>query len=172
MQVKTRDFAFVTGETYDTIRNVYGRPGRSPRDPGSTGQIDFSSHRRFIFEDAVAWRLTRDIQATGLEWTVAASLVRREDPTYWAFNRGKDKATDLFAVWQVKDASGKIKWPAWVGSIDEISEVVVCDQQKGTVSGIRMVSIGAAIAEAKRLANAAGYAVVGREFDASDGGEN
>lgn len=176
MDVRTQAFAAITGETYNTIRNIYGRPGRAPREPGPAGETDFRSHRRFIFADAVAWRITRNLAALGLEWDAAASLIYRERPTYWAFdaNPAKAKVTDLLAVWPIKNAAEKIEWAAWVGSLEEITEVVCADQQKGTIAAIRMVSIGVAIAEAEQLAKAAGFAVVRGEFvaipdDESDG---
>ena len=157
--VKTQEFGATIGEAYTTVRNVYGRPGREPRRPGPGG-VDFQkgSHRRFVAADAIAWRITRDLTALGIDWDVAADLVRREqvaDRGMLLDNIGKI----FFAVW---DAGAPVAAPGfagWLGSPAEIAEIVSLDAERhGAPVSVRMVSLANSFATAISIAAEAGYA--------------
>jgi hypothetical protein len=161
MLVKTAEFTLIVGETYSIVRNVYGRPGREPRTPGP-GDFEPGMTRRYGWEDAVAWRITRLLCETGLTWDEAASVVNREDVASFALRQPNDASGSFFAVWSIYAEPG---FAAWAGTIEAVAEILSGDNSdKGPVQTVRMVSLNRALVEARDLALKARYAPEGDGF--------
>ena len=168
MHLKTASFTEVVGETYTIVRNVYGRPGREPRQPGD-GDFEHGHTRKFGWADAVAWRMTRDLSELGMTWDDAASLMHREYAADRALKAAQDGAGLFFAVWPVAPIDAETPqaelWAAGRGAPAEIAEMVEHDGRNyGAVLAVRMISVARSIATAKRLAISAGYVPHGNGF--------
>ncbi|WP_028711021.1 hypothetical protein [Paracoccus pantotrophus] len=159
-KIRTEAFAKIVNENYTTVRNVYGREGREPRQPGPVGRVDFvrGTHRRYVFADAVAWRITRELCALGMVWDNAAEIVRRECIADRVLKDDSGALTD-FGVWQVVE-DGDVQWAAWAGSMSEIIEIAEHDRARGDVWNVRLISLSQAVDTARYLAEVAGYRVV------------
>ena len=164
---KTQQFASILGETYTVVRNVYGRPGREPRQPGPSGDVDFQkgAHRRFVVADALAWTITRDLTALGLTWDEAAPLVRRERVADAMMVEGIELTGQLFAAWVIQTDKGH-ETAAWRGSVSEIADLIAHDQEGGSVLAVRMISLKASFETAVRKAADAGFEFIEGEFRA------
>lgn len=159
--IKTQEFCGITAESYATVRNVYGRPGREPRMPGPNGEVDFAAgrHRRYVFADALAWRFARNLSSHSLDWDTVAPIVSREQIADNILNANATGKGEFFAIWPcAKD--GKIQWAAWRGSPTEIASIVEHDSIDCQIDSVFMVSCDKVINEATELALVAGYAVV------------
>ncbi|MBS0573131.1 MAG: hypothetical protein JSS08_07760 [Proteobacteria bacterium] len=159
--LKTQEFANAIGETYTTVRNVYGRAGREPRKPGALREIDFAkgTHRRFVVADALAWRITRDLCALGLDWNQAAEIVRQERVADWAAGHVVEPDA-FFGTW-----TGDHGWGARRGTMAEITELAEVDSRKfGRVGAVRIISIYDSVRKAEAIARDAGYELVDGEI--------
>jgi hypothetical protein len=165
MMVKTQEFTSIVGESYATVRNVYGRPGREPRQPGPIGEADFArgSHRRYVFADALAWRFARRISGHSLDWDTAASIVERERPADSLVKPEGAVVGQFFAIWQVT-TEDRTQWASWRGRPSEIAEVIEHYVKTGEVTDVLMISCESVWEEALELARAAGYYVRDGEF--------
>jgi hypothetical protein len=165
--LKTQEYSIIVGETYHVVRNVYGREGRAPRNPGPRGEAaDFADgkHRRFVFADALAWRITRELCALGMEWDKAAEIVRLERPADAFLSEDYRDKPQFFAVWPTSGDSEK--FAAHLGEISEISEIVEFDAETyGPVHPIRMISVDVAQGKAIALMEAAGYQLIDGEIE-------
>ncbi len=159
--IKTQEFCGIVAETYSTIRNVYGRPGREPRMPGPDGEVDFAAgrHRRYVFADALAWRFARSLSGHSLDWDTAADIIEREGIADVILNAESIVKGEFFAVWPCK-AEGKTQWAAWRGLPCDIAAMVEHDSRDCEIESVLMVSCDKVMKEATDLAFAAGYAVV------------
>lgn len=166
MKIKTKQFSEAIGETYTTVRDVFGRPGREPRfDFGE--EFNAGSHRRFSWLDALAWRITRHLTQLGLTWDQAAAVVKREMPAD-RYAKDPDRAP-YFGVWETKGQTGLA---AWCGTAAEIAEIFQHDNANyGLSVSLRMVSLAHAEAEALEIARSAGFEVKAGEFWSADEGE-
>lgn len=161
MLVRTAEFTLIVGETYSIVRNVYGRPGREPRTPGP-GDFEPGMTRRYGWEDAVAWRITRLLCETGLTWDEAASVVNREEVAAFALRQPNAASGSFFAVWSIYAEPG---FAAWAGTIEDVAGMLSHDNSNlGPVQTVRMVSLNRALVEAHDLALNAGYAPEGDGF--------
>ena len=160
--IKTQEFSGILAESYATVRNVYGRPGREPRMPGPNGEVDFAAgrHRRYVFADALAWRFARNLSSHSLDWDTAASIVSREQVADAILNSQHIGKGEFFAIWPCAAGDGKIQWAAWRGLPAEIAAMVEHDARDCQIDSVFMVSCDKVIKEAKDLAFAAGYAVI------------
>lgn len=165
MKLKTKQFSEAIGETYTTVRDVFGRPGREPRyDFGE--EFNAGSHRRFSWLDALAWRITRHLTQLGLTWDQAAAVVKREMP---ADGYAKDpERSPYFGVWENKGHTG---FAAWRGTPAEIAEIFQRDSGSyGLSISLRMVSLSHAENDAIEIARGAGFEIKAGEFyDAGEG---
>lgn len=162
--IKTQEFSAAIGETYTTVRNVYGRPGREPRDPGP-GDVDFQlgSHRRYVLADALAWRIVRKLTHLGMTWDEAAKIVKHERPADGALRDGIGDA-DFFAVWEFSTPQLH-QFTGWRGKPTDFAEIIEGDiARHGQVASVRMVSLRTAYREAELLAEQAGFAFEGDEI--------
>ena len=182
MHLQTADFARALGETYTTVRNVYGRPGREPRHPGEESFTP-ANHRKFWWIDAVAWRITRHLCELGLAWDDAAEAARREYAAHWALRQPNDAAGKFFAVWaNVTFAKGTAPQTehtlcTFIGTPGEIAEVLALDaaavatgaQLYTGVANLRMVSLHRSIVTARLIARDGGFEPDGDGFRRIDG---
>lgn len=177
MHLLTKEFASVTGETYNTIRNVYGRAGREPR-VASGPDFTPGKYRKFFWIDAVAWRIARQLCELGMTWDAAAQLTSESYVASWALNQPNDAAGKFFAVWSrvtvtAPNFEQQEQSPIiWHGTPEEIAEIVAMDTQGDVrgersftgVAGVRMVSLERAIVHARLLARHAGFDPEGEGF--------
>lgn len=167
--LKTQEYSIIVGETYHVVRNVYGREGRAPRNPGPRGEAaDFANgkHRRFVFADALAWRITRELCSLGMDWDKAAEIVRLECPADGFLSDDHSGETQFFAVWPT--AADSEKCAAWRGDIGQISEVLERDAKAyGPIHPVRIVSLDVAQSRAIALIEAAGYQLIDGEIEAA-----
>jgi len=159
--IKTQEFTTIVGETYATVRNVYGRPGREPRmaSPNWGPGAPAGSHRRYVFADALAWRFARNLSKFSLDWDTAASVVFRERPADAVLKNGDDQKGQFFAVWPVL-ANGERQWASYRGKPSEIAEIIESDAERAEIGEVLMVSCEKALSEAIALANSAGFDVI------------
>lgn len=166
--LKTQEYANVIGETYNVVRNVFGREGRAPRNPGPRNEAsDFASgkHRRFVFADALAWRITRELCELGMEWDSAAAVVFQERPADRYPSDGLTDQPQFFAVWAT--SAKRPAFTGWMGTISEISEILEQDNSKyGLCHPVRMISINVAYDKTVALIEAAGYQLVDGDIEA------
>lgn len=176
MHLKTAAYARALGETYTTVRNVYGRPGREPRHPGEESFTP-SQQRRFWWIDAVAWRIVRQLCETGLTWDQAAAAAHDAYAAAWALRQPDDARGTFFAVWTSVTAAGSGRGGEhtithWLGTPAEIAEVVAHDAAADSagsdiftgIAGVRMTSLHRAIVTARLLARHAGFEPAGEGF--------
>lgn len=171
MLVRTGVFAVIVGDSTATVRGFVGR-GHEPW-PDKRATPDASTYRLYGFADAVAWRLTRELGALGLEWLAAAEAVRLEDAGQKALSAPENARRMYLCVASLdsvaKTGRGVRKTRSFCGTAEEVARAIetraVADNDSDDVfSGLaraRLVSMHKAVLDARHLAREAGYDIAG-----------
>lgn len=164
--ITTPEFAAVLGETYEAVRNAYGRPARIPRHPNTEWE---RGRRKFGVLDVYAWLVTRELCAMGFNWEESAEIVRETHPAETLVSGKGITDASFLAFWSCDD--GKVS--AWIGDLDSISGMIAFDQEKYSVVAVRMFPVAKILTTAREKAAAAGYVFQGKDIVpmADKGGE-
>lgn len=155
--ITTQHFAAIVGETYDIVRNAYGRPARTPSLP----KTDWSHGRRqYEVQDVYAWTIARALCGLGFTWEEAAEVVREQHLGISLFQRENPTEGDFIAVWSFDDGLHTIG----IGTVQSIADVIAHDQAKHTVKSVRMLSVASILQTAQEKAALAGYSFEGAEI--------
>jgi hypothetical protein len=153
MYLRRGAFAAAVGESAATVAGVYSRPGRAPSAP--VRGLETGAHRSFGWADAVAWRITRLACTLGLEWDAAADIVSWNLAGRWTLDHADNLAGQFLTIWHFR--SGEVA--TWLGPIGEAAELIEAHGERhGPVLSVRSIALDAALADAIRIAAAAGYA--------------